>query len=372
MRERIGQRLARWVIVAGLVTNWAHAAWAFNARISRPIVHETLAPGETAHGTIEIENQEESPLSFEIYLQDWEYIDGGSGEKLFSVPGTSPSSSANWITYFPDHLDLPARGKGLVEYTIRVPQEGASGGYYTVLFFESVIARGMADEKGVSVQYTGRIGSLFEIEVAGTVRRTAEISEVTVGRPDEDRPLAMSFTLKNTGNVILRPKAYFNIVDDRGQYFGRGEFKPIYLSPNRSGSTATEWTGNLSPGSYTVVLTIDLGGEEILVSEHPLEVKRSVVIERVTLDDRTHLAADVLLRNDGNFLVDGQGALTVGTPAGQTIGQGTFTVEALAPNERRHVKVTGLGAAPAGRYDCRVQLSGDNVSAERTVPCDLP
>ena len=363
--------IAQWIVGAGLVLGWSKAGWAFNARINRPVVHETIAAGQTAHGTVEIENQGDDPVKLEVYLQDWEYIEGGSGNKLFSVPGSSQWSASKWISYYPEQLDLPARGKGVVEYTIRVPQD-AVGGKYAVLFFESMLARSAPNEKGVSVQYTGRIGSLFEIEVAGTVHRTAEISQVTIGRPDEDRPLSIGYTLKDMGNVILRPKAFFNIVDAQGKYFGRGEFKPIYASPGRSGSTTTEWTGNLSPGDYMVVLTVDLGEDQVLASEHPIQVKRAVVIEDVKLKDREHPTAEVGLHNDGNFEVDGQGTLAITTPAGVVIAQGTFSAEGLAPNEHRHVSVTGLGRASSGRYDCRVQLLGDQISAERTVPCDLP
>ena len=144
--RRAGGWFARWSIIGGLLLSAAQTASAFNARISRPIVHEVVALGQTARGTIEIENQEDAPLSLEVYLQDWEYIEGGSGDKVFSVPGSGRWSAASWITYFPEHLDLPARGKGLVEDTIRVPQYGATGGRYAVLFFESVISPGSADE----------------------------------------------------------------------------------------------------------------------------------------------------------------------------------------------------------------------------------
>jgi hypothetical protein len=258
-----------WVLIGASVP-----AFAFSARINKPTIEETVTPGQTVNGTIEVENQGEAPAQLEIYLQDWEYVEGGSGDKRFSVPGSSPWSASSWISYYPQRMELPPRGKGLVEYTIRVPTD-APGGRYAVLFFESLLTRSAPDEQGVTVQYTGRLGSLIEVEVAGTVERTGEVTQMTLSPVDESRPLELGYAFTNTGNVAIRPKAYFNIIDQSGRYFGRGEFPQLYTFPGRSGSATAEWTGGLPPGDYTVVLTVDLGANQTLVEERPLNVVRS-------------------------------------------------------------------------------------------------
>ena len=250
----------------------AGTAWAFRARIDRPVVEETLGPGSVTNGTMDVENLSEEPLALEIYLQDWEYVDGGSGEKLFTAPGTSPWSAAGWISFYPQQLALPPKGRGALEYTIRVPEEAPAGGRYAVLFFESLLGKPQTGANGVSVQYTGRLGSLIEVQVAGTVRRAGRIAEVTVGDVAPDRPLALGYRFENTGNIVLRPKGFFNIVDAMGRYFGRGEFSQVYTFPGRSGTTTTEWTGQLPPGDYTVLITLDLGQNDVLVAERPLHV----------------------------------------------------------------------------------------------------
>lgn len=247
------------------------SAYAFQARINRPQIQEVRAPGEAASGTIELENISETPVVIEVYLQDWEYEEGGNGDKLFTTPGTSSHSASSWISFFPQRLELPARGRGVVEYTIRVP-EGAAGGHYAVLFFESMLGSAPGDDAGVTVKYTGRMGSLIEVEVAGTQQRTGEISQLQLSPFDEERPLTLSYAFQNTGNVVIRPKAFFNIVDAAGRYFGRGEFPQIYTHPGRGGTAATEWTGNLPPGEYTVLLTVDLGEQQVAVAEQALHV----------------------------------------------------------------------------------------------------
>lgn len=246
--------------------------WPFGVEIAPPVIELSVAPGKTTNGAIEVKNESEEPLDLEVYLQDWEYLEGGSGEKLFSVPGTSPWSASSWISFYPQKLSLPAHGKAIVEYTIRLPAEAPPGGRYAVMFFESALAKTTPDKEGVSVLYTGRVGSLIEVHVAGTEQRAGEIAQVSVGEVSEDRPLKISFTFLNKGNIALRPKTVFNIIDDSGRYFGRGEFKPLYVFPGRSGSAITEWKGALSPGNYTVVITADLGQQQVVVAEHPLKV----------------------------------------------------------------------------------------------------
>ncbi|MBI4341361.1 MAG: hypothetical protein HY598_03670 [Candidatus Omnitrophica bacterium] len=256
----------------GVVIGRPPGAEALSAQISQPIVDETITRGSVKNGSIEISNQEDQPVSLQVYLEDWEYLEGGTGDKDFLIPGTSPFSAAAWISFYPQKLQLPAHGQGVVEYTIRVPEDAPAGGRYAVMFFETVLKTAAPNEEGVSVQYSGRIGSLFEVSVGGTVRRTGELTDVTVGQYAADRPLSIGMTFKNTGNVAIRPKSFFNIIDASGRYFGRGELPTLYTFPGRSGRAQTEWTGTLPKGSYTMILTSDLGAGQAVVTERQLTV----------------------------------------------------------------------------------------------------
>ena len=83
----------------------------FQAQLNRPVVQETVQPGQTVSGTIEVANQAREPVKLEVYLEDWEYVEGGSGDKTFTPPGTSRWSASSWIHYFPNRLELPPGGK---------------------------------------------------------------------------------------------------------------------------------------------------------------------------------------------------------------------------------------------------------------------
>lgn len=266
------RQCARMLVVAGLLC-WAPPAWAFQAQIDKPRIQETVAPGQTISGTVTVTNQGAEAVNLEVYLEDWEYVDGGSGDKNFTPPGTNARSASSWVHYFPNTIQVSPGGTGTVDYTITAPPD-ARGGHYSVLFFESSLATTPTNEAGVSVQYIGRLGSLIEIEAAGAVQRTGDITDVRVGAIAPDRPLELCYTFRNTGNVVIRPKAYYNILDPSGRYLGRGEFNPLYTSPAGSGTACTEWTGSLPQGEHTLLLTVDLGGAE------PLVVERSITAGR--------------------------------------------------------------------------------------------
>src|SRR5687768_14511905 len=70
-------------------------------RISAPKIELELAPGETYSGEIAAENPTEDPANVKIYMEDWKYAPGGTGEKKFFPAGTTDLSSAKWISFSP-------------------------------------------------------------------------------------------------------------------------------------------------------------------------------------------------------------------------------------------------------------------------------
>ena len=77
-------------VVIGLALNCEAAT----IRISAPKVQLKLAPGETYAGEITAENPTEEETKVKIYLEDWIYAPGGTGQKNFIPMGTTPLSAA--------------------------------------------------------------------------------------------------------------------------------------------------------------------------------------------------------------------------------------------------------------------------------------
>lgn len=253
------------------------AAVALNLTNNRPIVQESLASGEAVQGSIDVANHGPDPMRVRVYLQDWRYTASGDGEKEFAPPQTFPRSAAGWISVFPATLELPPRGRGSVEYVIRVPKDRPlDGGYYAVLFFESVIGEQPAEstaERSAKVQFAARLGSLFMIDVNATVKRQARLLSVSIAPPGASSPLAIRAQFANDGNTVLRCDGFFHLMSAGGLVAARGQLPARYVWPGERVPVAAEWAGAPAPGSYTTVLTYDCGGELVVSEEAELVVR---------------------------------------------------------------------------------------------------
>jgi len=183
-------------------------------------------------------------------------------------------SCSSWVSFFPQELSIPARGKAVVDYTIRVPPDGEwDGSYSSVLFFESAIGEVPDLERvGAVVRFAARIGSLLDIQVKGTVRQEGRLAIASIAPPTASSPLRLQGTLANEGNTSLQCENSFYLVGPHELVVARGVLPKAYLSAGQSVALTGDWNGALSPGAYAVVVTADCGEELVLVEEAPLTV----------------------------------------------------------------------------------------------------
>lgn len=240
-------------------------------RISAPKVQLKLAPGENYTGEMTAENPTEEEVKVKIYLEDWVYAPGGTGQKNFTPMGTTPLSAAKWIAFSPAEETIKPFGRTVVRYTIQVPQD-AKGARYAVLFFETALGTAK-DEEGVNVLVAGRIGSLFYVEIKDSAERKGEIKAVEIKAPEGNKPMGIVTAFHNTGTTDITLAGNFLIMDKAGKVLGRGEMEKIYTFPDTTESGKTEWIGRLPKGDYQVLLTYDLGEGKSLVEEKPLRIE---------------------------------------------------------------------------------------------------
>ncbi|HEX9779768.1 MAG TPA: hypothetical protein VGB20_00980 [bacterium] len=252
----------------------AGQAFALSLSNNRPLIEREVGPGEAVQGSIEVTNTGDKPMEVRAYLEDWRYLPTGEGDKEFDAPGTYPRSAAGWISFYPTEFELPPHGRGVVDYTIRVTDEAAlDGGYYAVLFFESII--GEVQPQGgseVTVKYAARLGSLFMIDVTGTVRRDASLAGARLSSAGGGAT-RIEGTIVNEGNVALRCDGTYHLLGAGELVAARGELPRRYLWVGQSAPFEAEWVGSLAPGAYSAVLTYDCGADLILVEEAQVSVR---------------------------------------------------------------------------------------------------
>lgn len=241
-------------------------------RLSHPKIYLEASPGETVAGEIVAENPTSEELKARVYLEDWRYTPGGTGEKKFSPAGTGELSASRWITFSPAETVLKPFGRAVVNYTVQVPP-GTAGGYYSVIFFESILGSAR-DENGIDMTVAGRIGALFYVYVKGTVQKDGSVESVEIEPSKGNRPLRIVTSFRNSGNIDITVDGNFLIMDGQGMIVARGGLNKIYTFPGSTETGTTSWVGRLPEGTYQIVLTYDLGqGKELVVQEKTFTVR---------------------------------------------------------------------------------------------------
>jgi len=240
--------------------------------------------GASKSGRIEVKNNDAEPKQVKIYLEDW-YYENSEGSKNFASAGTTGRSCAPWISFAPVEFTVPPFGKEYVNYIVRVPQD-VKGGYYAVLFFESSLGQGQdaipqesAENSSVSVPVSVRVGSLFYVEVKDTVKRQIQIKRFSVQRQSQSDPLSISMDVENIGNVDVTAGGTYNIINDKGEVYARGQFKDVYTLPQDKANLTAKWKDVIPQGRYDLIITLDLGKalEEMGVGRGPIMAREAQI-----------------------------------------------------------------------------------------------
>lgn len=257
-------------LAAALFLFHAAPSQAMTLRISAPKIELELAPGETYSGEIVAENPTDEAVNVKAYLEDWQYTANATGEKKFSPAGSTPSTASPWITFAPAVETIQPYGRITARYTVTVPKD-VQGAHFSVLFFETLLGSSK-DEEGVNVLVAGRIGALFFVRVKGTAKRDGAVKSVDVQAPSGSKPMEITTTFQNTGNVDVTLGGNFLIMGSDGRVLGRGDLAKIYTFPGGEGTRVTQWIGKLPSGTYDLLITYDLGQGKTIVEEKTLTV----------------------------------------------------------------------------------------------------
>ncbi len=256
-------------------------------RVDKTKVRLSVPAGKTKVGSINIENPTDEPKAVKVYLNDWEYVPPFDGAKQFKPSDSTAYSATGWITYSPSEVFLGPYAKAKINYTVKVPQ-GAEGGHYSLMFFESNL--GQPDSQGVGVSVAVRIATLFYIESEGTVKKEAIFSNFSIERKSKEALLNLSLDMKNTGNLDITASGDYNIIDKKGMVFGRGSFNTVYTFPGDTAKLSASWSLPIPKGIYDMVLTLNLGKAqeelnlgrgEVLVKETEIEFDGNGQVVRI-------------------------------------------------------------------------------------------
>ena len=246
----------------------------FALRIDNPKVKLQLSPGDNYSGIIIVENPSSDEVSVKAYLEDFIYVAPFDGAKEFYASGTTSVSLSNWITFSPQEFTLQPFAHRRVNFSIS-PASFFNSVHCGVLFFETSIGTTYEDDKAINV--LGRIGSLFFIEPQDK-KKQATFNDI------KGSSYSLIGDFINSGNSFIHAQGTSFTLDSEDMVKDRGVLEELYLLPNDSTKLQIALASDLTPGTYTMVITFDLEEDDSTIKEIDFSLSRSG--EVTVLDER--------------------------------------------------------------------------------------
>jgi len=344
--------------------------YAFSLSVDPPSFKIKVKPGTSSTGTIKVKNEGDAEIGIKAYLGDWVFApDGG---KTFKAPATTVYSATQWVTISPDFLTLQPKEVKDVNYTIKFP-ENIQGGKVTVIFFETALGTA-ENEEGMTVKLAGRIGVIGYIEAENASNRIGEITKLEVSRPDENKPLTIKLKFKNTGDTYTLAKATANIIDQDGNVYGNIEIDKINTLPGDEIEKEGSWMGQLPEGQYDLIVTIDMGEENIpVISESKIIVTKSAEITDLnanSLPEKTDVSLN--LKNTGNLTMDfSEGNIEILNVSGAVVAKERLQRTILLPDTAKEIKSSLSGGLVKGKYKVVVKLTYDDKVLQKETTIEI-
>lgn len=215
-------------------------------------VEISLPAGGAYEGYYTVTNSTEDTISLDITLED-------------STVGTKETGgdrlALEWLKIRPNKLLLAPGEAGEVEFAIAIPED-AHGEYIARISFESNPPPG-----GTPMAITSVISYSIYVAVEGTEKIEGDVVGLSIHDTD---PLDVRITIKNSGNIHIRPKGEV-IIQRRGRHreSGRGE---VYLILNKNGfpvypfserTLQMKYQESITPGRYKAIVNMKFGPEVI-------------------------------------------------------------------------------------------------------------
>ncbi len=211
--------MSRWLISAimTVLVFWAVGPAAVHAAAVSPSSLEiSVSRGETISASIQVINPD--PQDQVYYFQAMKFTArDDSGAPQFIPYDQDHSGVPEWIRFSSRSLTIPARSKAEVPFSLSIPPDAASGGFYGAVLVSDAPSEVVA-ANGASVQAS--VAVLLFVTIEGeTVREAAllDFQSPQQGRVTSTLQGPFTYRIQNQGNVHVLPSGFVTVKD----FFGR-------------------------------------------------------------------------------------------------------------------------------------------------------
>ena len=231
---------------------------------------------ETYQGVILIRNTAEEPQEVKVYQTD--YLFFFDGRNLYGEPGKIARSNADWITFSPHRLIVPAKGTSAVNYTVKVPDdETLLGTYWSMCMVEGISKSSPEainpekDKVKIGVRQIMRYGIQMITHIGDTGIRKLSFLKTKLFKEEEKRILQVD--LENIGERWLIPFLWTELYDEEGRYMGKFEGGRLLIYPGTSVRFRIDLS-EVSEGTYKALVVADSGGDDVFGISYTLKFQK--------------------------------------------------------------------------------------------------
>lgn len=235
------------------------------------LTHEnSVQPGNSYRGTIQIQNVGKSQKNVKVYLKDYWY--SFTGESKHDPGGTLPRSNANWIRYNPELLTLDSAEVATIDFEVNVPDnDSLRGTYWSVIMVEGIVEVDTTNrQQGVRINTAIR----YAIQVISNVgtEGNSDLQFLGMELQKEDSLNHLNVAIENTGEWILRPEMSLELFDEQGNSVAniKGESRKTLPGTSVLSTLVLE---NIQAGKYTGVLVANCGNDRLYGTNLSLDIE---------------------------------------------------------------------------------------------------
>lgn len=200
--------LILFLFVYGLTSTSSFAAPAFaqqkggiDITVSPSVLDVTASPGDTIKQKFRVRNNTSSPVTLKISVDKLAADQNG---QILPVKATSNDTYLSWISF--DTTTFSAKPNDWTEITatVALPKDAAFGYYYAIHVSQVRDAQSQNNTTNLIGEVV--VPFLVTVKSANAKAQLSLISFKTNSFLSEYLPVSFSITVKNTGNVLLRPR----------------------------------------------------------------------------------------------------------------------------------------------------------------------
>jgi hypothetical protein len=228
----------------------------------------SVAPGETYHGTLSVNNDGSTATTYKIAVSDYKVSDESYHADFNSSGASNIISPVTWFSFPVTTFTLASGADTILNYEIKVPPRAAVGGHYASVFVANVPPPATG---GTVISRIQKLGVLFYISVTGAVSLDGSIASFDAPALQWNSPLLAKLRIRNSGN-------------DHFSASGEATVRPLFGSPG----LPVQFKGEVLPGTtrlfpITIPTKSPIGIYEVSVTPHYLNSNGPVLKRWVLL-----------------------------------------------------------------------------------------